>query len=234
MTCGIYLLKFNGTDKVYVGQSENIEYRYKKHKQSLKAGNHNYKMMEAYKEYGLPELVILLDDIQANELAENEILAFEIFDSVRNGFNVSPDATIYSSGELNPAAKYTDAQIEQAFNLLLNPELRYADVELETGVSLSTVRHIACLEAHTWLEKKYPEKYAVLKYIKLSGRKLGKNTAQHRKIEYPTILSPEGVEYNINNIAAFAKTHGLDPSSLAKVLKKRPKYNSHKGWKLKP
>lgn len=36
MTTGIYCLRFKGTDKVYVGQSNNIIYRFNQHIRSLK------------------------------------------------------------------------------------------------------------------------------------------------------------------------------------------------------
>ncbi len=40
MTCGIYKLGFNGTDLVYIGQSENIESRYGSHIFNMARGRH--------------------------------------------------------------------------------------------------------------------------------------------------------------------------------------------------
>ena len=232
MTCGIYILKFNGTDKVYVGQSENIEYRYKKHLQRLKRGDHNYKMQQAYITYGTPELEILLPDLTKEELNIHEYEAFKIYDSISNGFNIAEQPSIHGNGELNPSSKYSNEKIIEVLLLLIDVSNTYKQIELLTGVSESTIRHIANQEAHLWLKEKYPLEYSQLKNLK-GKRSTGKNTAIDRGIAYPTILSPTGEEYNITNIAAFAKEHGLDSSSLAKVLNKRPKYNSHKGWKLK-
>ena len=232
MTCGIYVLKFNGTNKVYVGQSENIEYRYKKHLQRLKRGDHNYKMQQAYKDYGSPILEIVLADLTKEELNSNEYEAFKIYDSISNGFNIAEQPSIHGNGELNPSSKYPNEKIIEVLLLLIDISNTYKQIESLTGVSESTVRHIANQEAHHWLEQKYPLEYEQLRNLK-GKRSTGKNTAIDRGIVYPTILSPTGEEYNIANIAAFAKEHGLDSSSLAKVLKKRPKYNSHKGWKLK-
>lgn len=233
MISGIYLLRFFGTDKVYIGKSNNIEYRYKKHIQKLKNGSHNYKMLQAYNNYGLPTLEILLDNIPLEELSSNELLAFDIFDCVENGLNVCSEATINGSGQDNHASKFSNEKIEEVFRLLLVPTYTYAQISKITQVPISTIRHIACLEAHTWLGEKYPQDYSKLKAIKLSNRKIGRNTAEERGIEYPPIISPDGEEYTVKNITAFAKEHNLDSSSLAKVLKRRPKYNSHKGWKLK-
>lgn len=234
MTCGIYILKFKGTNQVYVGQSVDIEYRYKKHLQNLKNGKHNYKMLRAYEKYGLPSLETILDDLTEAELSSNEKLAFQIFNSIDDGFNVSSETSISESGELNPGSKYTNKQIEAAFLLLLDTSNTFNKVHEITGVSVSTIRHIANLEAHRWLKEKYPDKYKSLIELKVSqARRIGKNTAAIRGIIYPKIVSPEGIEYTVTNIAEFAKTHNLDSSCIAKVLKRVPRYNSHKGWHLK-
>lgn len=44
------------------------------------------------------------------------------------------------------------------------------------------------------------------------------------------ILNPEGLEFVIDNINAFARLHLLDPSQLCRVIK--GKSNSIKGWKI--
>ena len=232
MTCGIYVLKFKGTNKVYVGQSENIEYRYKKHLQMLKRGDHNYKMQQAYITYGSPELEIILPGLTKEELNAHEYEAFKIYDSISDGFNIAEQPSIHGNGELNPASKYSNEKIIEVLLLLIDVNNTYKHIESVTGVSISTVRHIANQEAHCWLQHTHPSEYLQLENLK-SKRSFGKNTAKDRGIVYPTILSPTGEEYNITNIAAFAKEHNLDSSGLAKVLKKRPKYHSHKGWKLK-
>lgn len=232
MTCGIYILKFNTINKVYVGQSENIEYRYKKHLQRLKRGDHNYKMQQAYVTYGIPELEIILPDLTKEELNSMEYEAFEIYSSISNGFNIAEQPSIHGSGELNPHSKYSNEKIIEVLFLLLEVDNTYKYIESVTGVSLSTIRHIANQEAHSWLKHKYPSEYLQLENLK-SKRSFGKNTAKDRGVIYPTIVSPVGEEYTITNVAGFAKEHNLDNSCLAKVLKKRPKYNSHKGWKLK-
>ena len=231
MSCGIYLLKFNGTDKVYVGQSVNIEYRYKKHIQALKRGTNSCKLQKEYSYSGEPYLEILLV-CQASELNECENEAIQIYNSVNNGFNIAEFADIHGEGEKNPASKYSEQQIEQVFELLLDLSYKYKDIEEKTGVSLSTVRHVANLETHTWLQTKYPDKYGLLKSYKGKLRQQSTNSAEQRGIVYPPIISTEGKEYVVTNVAAFAREHGLDSSSLSKVLKRIPRYLSHKGWKL--
>lgn len=233
MSIGIYILKFKSTDSVYVGQSVNIEYRYKKHIQSLKRGSSNYKLQKAYSLYGEPILEILLDNIAQDELNIYENEAIALYDSVKNGFNVAELADIHASGENNPSSKYSNEDITKAFKLLLDLSHRYKDIEKLTGVSISTIRHIANTEAHTWLKQVYPDEYEILISYKGKLRQQATNSAAKRGITYPPIISPMGEEFTVTNVASFSREHNLDPSSLRKVLVKTPKYISHKGWKLK-
>jgi group I intron endonuclease len=231
MTCGIYLLKFTGTDKVYVGQSVNIEYRYKKHIQSLKRGSSNCKLQQAFKEFGTPELSILVETGK-KDLNDCENEAIQIFNSVDYGFNIAEYADIHSEGEDNPASKYSNKQVYEVFLLLLDLSYRYKDIEDITGVPISTIRHIANCEAHTWLRDQYPEEYKILESYRGKLRQQATNSAKQKGIEYPAILSPKREVFVVNNVSAFAKEHDLDASALSKVLNKRPKYITHKGWKL--
>ena len=232
MKTGIYILKFEGTDKVYVGQAVDINRRYSIHLRKLRAGTGNYKMQKAFISFGIPTLEILCECTR-DMLNTNEAEAFGIFNSIDNGFNIAKEPDIHLEGPLNGAAKYTREEIIQVFNLLLDINNRYVDIALDTGVSNDTVRHIANSESHTWLSMEFPEKYASM--VSLGGitRQSAGNSAISKGIIYPPILSPESVEYVVSNASEFAKEHGLDSSSLVKVLKRRPKYNTHKGWKLK-
>lgn len=231
MSCGIYKLNFNGTDKVYIGQSDNIEYRFKKHIQSLKNGKANYKMLEAFNRYGLPTLEILVECLK-EELNTFEKEAFEIFDSIKNGFNIASEPDIHLSGELNPASKYSNEDIALVFELLLDEYNSYKSISGETGVSISTIRHIANLESHTWLKEVYPDKYKILEDLRGFKRQSACNSSKVRGKNLPNIISPEGVAYTIDNISQFAREHNLDPSSLRKVLVGEARYKTHKGWHL--
>lgn len=229
MLTGIYLLRFIGTTSVYIGQAIDINRRYSVHLRKLKSGTANYKMQNAYLLYGAPSLEILCECTR-EDLNKYEEEAFEIF---RPELNIATKPDIHLEGPSNGAAKYTEEEITLGFELLLDISYRYKDIAIETGVSEATIRHIANGESHSWLEVKYPEKYAILVGMRGITRQSFSNSAKARGIEYPILVSPEGVEYTVEIISTFAKEHGLDSSSLAKVLKRRPKYKSHKGWKLK-
>ena len=234
MTCGIYLLRFEGLDKIYIGQQLNIEHRYRKHLQYLRNQDTkaNYKLRAAYLSYGPPQLEILCE-CEQHELNKFEAEAFDIFNIQQNGLNIAQEPDIHLSGPRNPASKYQEEQIFQVLQQLAKGA-QYKDICKDTLVSIHTIRHIANQEAHTYLRETHPELYAqMLQQGKDHNRRQISCGAGARGIVYPPIVSPQGEEYEITHVAQFAKEHGLDPSCLAKVLKGVPKYKSHKGWKLK-
>lgn len=232
MRIGIYLLKFKGTDQVYVGQSVNIDRRFTIHLRKLHNNEANYKLQKAYTLYGEPELEVLIE-CSREELNNNEAKYFIEYNSIKNGFNIATEPNVHLEGPRNGAAKYTEDQIIDVFELLLNVENMYRDIAVRTNVSEDTVRHIANSEAHTWLAKEFPDKYKILEDLKGYKRQVYGNSSKAKGIVYPEILSPTGEVFQVEIISTFAKQHGLDPSCLSKVLRSVPKYKSHKGWKLK-
>lgn len=168
MTCGIYKLVFNGTNKVYIGQSENIENRFRRHIRDLLSNNHSIKMNIAYSTFGLPEYTILVEcsPIDLNEF-ENETI--EIYNAVDNGFNscYKAEELPVGYGELNGNARFSNSQIEESFELLVtNTSLSFEEISRITGVSKGTVSNISKGATHTWLAREYPEKYIILMNLK--------------------------------------------------------------------
>lgn len=163
MTCGIYKLNFRGTDKVYIGKSKNIEYRWIKHKYDITSGRTSKKLLEAYNLYGLPTIEIICECPEC-ELPVAEAEAIEIYNSILNGFNtvaaINSINVEHACGESSGHTKYYNKQIEQAFEYVcLYPELTYKDIEDITGVNKSTIAMIVCGQQHKWLKNIFPEEY---------------------------------------------------------------------------
>ncbi len=148
MTTGIYKLNFIGTDKVYIGKGTNIESRLARHINLLKNNSHSRKMNAAYAEFGTPIMEILCEcSIEELNSFENETI--EIYSSVNNGFNTlycaeaMPDGSL-CPGELNGRAKYSNIQITEVFNILVDsPTLLYKGISSITGVSINVIEEIA-------------------------------------------------------------------------------------------
>jgi len=236
VTIGIYCLEFEGTDKVYIGQSVNIERRFKQHINYFKIEEANKKLMEAFKLYGYPRLKILVE-CNIEELNNLEVEAIQIYDSINRGFNILNQATYKSTniGEDSSNSIYSNNQIIDVLNHLSDNEIiTYKEISLLTGMSETNIRKIVSGDTYLWLKDKYPIKYQkMLNNIKSRAtisRSKG-HSAKGRGIVYPSILSPEGVIYsNIDNASKFAEKHSLSNVQLCKLFNQ--KILSHKGWKL--
>ena len=60
MTTGIYQLNFNN-QAYYIGQSQDLETRWKQHSDKFLKGKSVKKMQDAYDEFGMPEAAILIE-----------------------------------------------------------------------------------------------------------------------------------------------------------------------------
>lgn len=232
MTIGVYKLVFTGTDKVYVGQSINVERRFATHISAVKAGKSGQKLSEAFNTYGVPNMFLLIEcekeelDFYENKyILENEAYT-KGFNTLSKAENIpKPD----NSGVKNGQSKYPESKIVEVFNYLLdNTKTPLTEVSEVVGLPYHVVAAIASCTNHRWLQSLYPDKYLVLE--KLVGRYTGKS-AHSRGIVYPCILSPKKEEYLVTNIRQFAIEHGLDRGCLCRLLNGKAK--SHKGWKLK-
>ena len=223
MTIGIYKINFHNTEKVYIGQSKNIENRVQRHLISSKRKECALKLQTAFDTFGFKNYEIILEcDIDELDSAESQ--AVEIYDSLYNGFNSLPGGTSPSfSGEINPSATNTNEQYKLVLKLLVqdSPSLNKRQIADITGVSLYTIRHIAALESHGWLEKDMPVEYAKLKSIK-------KNNPYYYGTDYPALKAPDGTIHKVTHITNFAKQYGLLQPKVSEVMRGTRK--SHKGW----
>lgn len=239
MTIGIYCLTFSGTNKVYIGQSINIEKRYMQHKRSFLQVKASVKLQEAYNLYGIPSLSILLE-CNIEELNSSEKEAIEIYDSSANGYNTYIDsyqAPVTQYGEDSGNSKYSNEVISKVFKYLVSQEyLPTEHIADLTNVDISTIRNILARRSHNWLSLKYPEEYSKLQEVSIT--RLDKSfisvsnklSALAKGIVYPKIKNPAGDIFQVDNAESFARTHSLAGNHLREVLKGIRK--SHKGWKL--
>jgi hypothetical protein len=231
MTIGIYRLCFNGTDQCYVGQSIDIEQRYKAHLNSFITCKANPKMMEAYNLYGRPSLEVVCE-CTVKELNSTENEAIEIFDSVNNGFNILEHATDtpIAYGQNHGRSIYTNEQIIKVATLLLNPNISFKEISSLTDVGIVTVKKISSLVCHGWLKNTVPEIYKKLRDLIGTRRDLRKS-AKYRNIAHPAVTSPSGEIYtNIPNFTKFCIEHKLNLGHFTTLLKGNCK--QHKGWRL--
>lgn len=226
MTIGIYLLSFN--DLVYVGQSINIERRFKAHTRSFKNATASAKLLKAYNQYGDPILTIfrVCEEGPLNSLERETIVEFN---SIEEGLNQIDGNTPGGSGCTASSSRYNKEQVLSIFDLLVEG---YTRREVSKGLSIpfGTIGNIQSGTNHLWLKEEFPEEYDLMLYHAKKS-KIKANTAKLQGRTYPPIISPLGVVYtDIESVAEFARKHSLDRSGLSRVL--RGKYPVHLGWKL--
>lgn len=229
MTVGIYKLSFRGTDKVYIGQSKNLEARYKQHIYSFHMKVSPKKLQEAYNTYGEPDFEIL-SECNSWELDEQENETIEIWNSANTGFNTMASSGYSSTlfGESCGNSKYLNEQVIEVFKLLVeHPNLTQIDIHEITGVSKAVINGISCGDTHLWLAKFYPEMYKIFLELREVRRK-NRRTAKSRGIVYSNIKDPLGAIYTVESLRGFCREHGLNHGPLGEVLRGRLKH--HKGW----
>lgn len=231
MTCGIYLLEFVNTDKVYIGQSSNIEIRLNAHKSLAKRGIHSKKLQDAFNTYGIPKLTILVECIE-QDLDTEENSMIEEFNAVTIGFNSCKVAGggHCLQGEDLGNSKFTNSQIAEAFLMLVyNQEFTSSIISEKTGVSKATVDSLSS-KTRKWLYALYPEEHTIL-HSRSTINRFGKGkTLKERNIIYPQIVSPTGEIFSIDNCSQFSKEHSLNNAHVIQVLK--GKELQHKGWRV--
>lgn len=225
MTIGIYLLKFEGTDKVYIGQSVSVEIRYSRHKLNFNNKKSPPKLQKAFEVYGIPKLHIL-EECSVDSLNDLEDKYIEQYSSIENGFNSISNKGAYLAGEKAGGAKYTNEMYLDVFDLLVDTTLPIDEISKISGVSKDSIYHISNGSAHTWIKDIYPDRYQLLINTK-SNRK----NASHVGIFYPKLLSPNGEVIEITGgLNSFCRDNNIDASNLSKVIRGLRK--THKGWKL--
>lgn len=214
----------------YIGCSSNLSTRIEWHLSMLKSLKHTNKgLQQAFIDYGEP-IVEILEYCTLEVLKDREIYWIKEFNSFISGFNNTNGGDGGGFGEGMHNSLYSKEVYINILKILVNTSLSLRDVAKHLDVNLGTVKHISSLASHGWLEEEYPEEYRMLR--EKYNNKLRNNSAASKGINYPKLLSPEGIEYTVNNIHAFCREHNLQAQNLHKVLTQQRRI--HKGWVLIP
>jgi group I intron endonuclease len=91
---GIYCIKSNLSDKVYIGSAVNLGRRFRQHHHELIHGKHtNPKLQNAYNKYGANNIEFSLVELcNEDKLIEREQFYIDSFNCVENGYNINPVA----------------------------------------------------------------------------------------------------------------------------------------------
>jgi group I intron endonuclease len=87
--CGIYYIKNNINNKMYIGLSIDVEARIRRHMKDLKVGVHpNVYLQRAWTKYGNENFEFgILEECDKSKLADKEICWIAYYDSYNSGYN---------------------------------------------------------------------------------------------------------------------------------------------------
>ncbi len=224
----IYKLNFNGTDKVYIGQTVNLDSRWRSYMYLYKKGALPKKLQEAFDTYGKPCMEVLEEVKEGTKLSDREIYWIDKYRSKDQGFNTRGGGPCGAglTGELNGRAMYSNKQVLDAAELIAYSDLSYKDIAKSTGISLQGVSQIAIGARHAWVKTEFPELWEdILNSKRVIGTKF---------ITSNTIVNIEtGEEHYINSVEEAQKITGCQVySTMISFLNGRNQTLYNK-WELK-
>lgn len=228
---GIYALYWEQSDMVYIGQTTK-ENRYEQHIEQLKKNTHfNYKCIEQYIKYGVPQYHVL-ETCTIEELDKKEIQWIQEFDSNITGLNLTSGG-VSGNGVSCSASVYTKKTILKVFSMLYRTIATYSSISNRLNVGISVVNKIAAGTEHIWLQEQYSEQFKQLRE-KCKLRSTENTPSRHKEKMYPEVVDSEGNTYSIVNAKEFCATHPklgtAGYSNFSGVL--RGVRKQHKGFKL--
>ena len=146
--------------KVYIGQTNNLDRRWKEH---LYDKRNNHPIHSALIKYGKENFRMdtLYYGVDYNE-EEKKWISFYDSQNPQNGYNIVAGGQD-SSGESNPAAKITQEQVDKVIELLLTTEMTYKEIAETMNVGIHYIAHIN--NGESWRDEKYNYPIRPPKYI---------------------------------------------------------------------
>ena len=220
MTCGIYKIKNNINHQIYIGQSYNIEKRWREHlHDSINENNKDFNMVihKAIRKYGRENFSFsIIEKCSKEELNDKEIYWIKFYDSYYHGYNCSKGGNNYDHlGKIvqlydfdgnyiteYPSIKDTAINLKRSYNVVC--QVLYGQRKSCAGFQLKFKDDLKII-------KKYQSNQGGCKKV----YQIDKNTNK--------ILN---VFYSVNEAA---RKINLDTSSISKVC--RGKLKTHGGYK---
>lgn len=238
MTVGVYALYWEEQDLIYIGESDNIERRFKEHSKMLETSKHfNHRVQDTYNKYGTSTNYIL-EKCLISELKIKEVSWYKEFS---NTLNIAPPGNIISEVGARHS-KYSKFKILRIFALLYNSALTHIEISRKLLVPRSVISAIAAGTRHSWLKEEYEEKFSQMLSNRPNINANNQRKSQSYRIstfskEYPSVVSPTGEVYTFTNISMFCKSHPElslniknSSSGIDKIVRGIRK--QYKGWKL--
>lgn len=236
MSCGIYKITNNINNKSYIGQSINIERRWREHK-NLKIIDSILK--NAFIKYEIKNFSFsILEECDREKLNEKEIFYIKKYNSLKpNGYNI-----VEGGNNFQKSVKLSKKDVEEIIKLLKNTTLTSKEIAKKFNVNYTTISSINT--GTTWknISINYPIRKANNKKYKKHCLDCGKEITKQsircrscfeisqRKINRPskeelikelkeTNFVQTGKRYNVSDVAIRKWCKGYNISDKAKDYK---------------
>ena len=135
--CGIYKITNQINKKCYIGQSINIEERWKHHK-LYELKNSHYPLYQDFEKYGLDNFNFeIIEECTQKDLDTREIYWISYFNSYYNGYNQTKGGS--ASGHI---VKLSNEDLEIIYDLLQNSDILQKDIAIMFNVGQDTISEI--------------------------------------------------------------------------------------------
>ena len=176
---GIYKFTCKVNNKVYIGQSLNVENRFKAHannhvNENLK-GDYKTKFYRALRKHGIDNFIFeIVENVEdSNDLNEREAYWIKHYNSFKKGYNSTPGGdAVTGNNDLHPNAKNSNEDMLELKRKLVETRVSQGDLAKEYGITQSTVSLINLGKIWSNLgEFDYPLR-------KVEARKVGQENAR--------------------------------------------------------
>lgn len=218
-SAGIYCIRCIPTNKVYIGSAHSIADRWSHHRSLLTRGVHtNTYLQRAWNKHGASSFTLTVLELVSDtpRLVEREQYYITFYASTdrKKGFNLRGTA------HMRPG------------KVIRQPRLFHQSMGLKTPYNSARAERIR----KYWTGRKHrPESIEKMRESK-RGRPEHPNAAR-AKVEATSksyiVTDPEGNEYQIKNLSAFCREHGLKANCMSNVACGRTRAISHQGWKCR-
>lgn len=227
MTTGIYALYWEDDyDKVYIGQSLDIEARVANHTWALKKGVHvNYKLQEKYISSNSAPKYYIVEEGTPNCLNNKEASWVKEFNAIIAGYNIAEVPGHEFSSCNYPNSKYEKLKLLLLFRELRNPKTSFRYLSTKYAINISSIRAISRGAEHSWLHIKYPTISSTISNAKSLRSSYSRTSGKTYEV-----ISPIGSTHTVDNISLFCKQNKLNVGNFAEML-----YGNaitSKGWRL--
>ena len=151
--CGIYRIKNLINNKIYIGESIDLDSRLSNHKSALKTGHHiNKHLQSAYNKYGEDNFEFKIIELCDTSVRfEKEIYWIAFYDSFYNGYNMTiggldPRFVKDFNGKITRTHWHTNLSEDDVMNIIDKLLEGKSNIEIanELGISQAIVTNIRC------------------------------------------------------------------------------------------